>query len=531
MPQKILLFLWMVLAFPFAVSAQEEQGIKEPPFVTIVYSSDQGESDQNIKKLDFLISHFTTKQEWIDAGELKPEDLEKTTHLLYFGAVQHSLSNSTRRAIDQFNGIKTAFGYNADQLEGFDFYQYTGEKRLVTELSGPFTEEKLPLTEAQQVLDIKASDAGKIWLYGEYKGTSFPLLIQEASHYYYGDTDISYSDSIALSEVFHEIFGMPHSEIHPGFLRLEDVNPTLDPTLLMDCADFLFSQDIPFMVSVTPVYKNPGEGETYYLEDAPQLIEALQTIQNKGAVIVLHGYTDQHGEGVSGDGFEFSPEENEQMNEENLQQMLNNKLQKGIHQLAAHDLVPYGFESSHYSLTKEGYRTVSRYFPIYIGQVQLSDSNWMVMEESPVLTKPDMLNNMTFIPETLRFQEDGNTSSIDDMMERASRLQFTRDSVMSAFYHPYMGVDGLKEMIKELNTIPGLVWQGLPVDPYKEEEWLGEYKKEPQVEKPAETPALKKREVTFTMEWLPIITGISLSSLVIGMSYMISIRKRREDEF
>ncbi|MCA1021154.1 DUF2334 domain-containing protein [Halobacillus litoralis] len=530
MPQRILLFLCMALVFPSAVSAQEEQGTEEPPSITIVYSSNQGETDENVQKLDFLISHFTNRHKRIDAGNLKAQDLKDTTHLFYFGAVQHSLSSSTRKAIDEFNGVKAAFGYNADQLEGFDFYHDTDGKRLMTELSASFTEKNLPLSETQQVLDIEAAEAVNVWLYGKYKGKAFPLLIQEGSHYYYGDPELSYSDSIALSEVFHEILGISHSDIHPGFLRLEDVNPTLDPALLIECADFLFSQDIPFMVSVTPVYKNPREGETYDLEDAPQIVDALQTIQDKGAVIVLHGYTDQHGEGISGDGFEFSLEENEQMFEESFQETLDQKLQKGIQELAVYDLVPYGFESSHYSLTADGYKTVSRYFPMYTGQVQLSDSNWTVMEESPVLTSPDLLNKMTFIPETLRYQEDGNTSSINEMMERASRLQFVRDSVMSAFYHPYMGVDGLKEMVQELNTIPGIVWQRTPGHPKADEKWLEEYKKEAAAEVSVEKPTSRKWEVAFNMEWIPIITGISLSSVVIGLSYLVSTRKRREDE-
>ena len=55
-----------------------------------------------------------------------------------------------------------------------------------------------------------------------------------------------------------------------------------------------------------PVYKNPETGEEYHLTDAPDLLNVLKDIEAQGAVIVLHGYSDQAGSGKTGSGFEFS---------------------------------------------------------------------------------------------------------------------------------------------------------------------------------------------------------------------------------
>ena len=152
-------------------------------------------------------------------------------------------------------------------------------------------------------------------------GTSFPWAIRSSNLTYVGDIPFSYiSESdryVAFSDLLFPALQPGSAATHQGLVRLEDVDPTANPTVLRQFADYLSSQHVPFSVGVIPQYTDPkgtyngGRPQTVTLAQAPAVVSALMYMQSKGGTIIEHGYTHQYSNvanpynGVTGDDAEF----------------------------------------------------------------------------------------------------------------------------------------------------------------------------------------------------------------------------------
>ena len=152
-------------------------------------------------------------------------------------------------------------------------------------------------------------------------GTSFPWAIRSANLTYVGEVPFSFMSERDRYLIFADLLfnsnapGAPAS--HKALVRLEDVNPTSNPTTLRQFADYLSSQGVPFSVAVIPQYTDPkgtfnnGVPRTITLAQAPAVVSALKYMVTKGGTLIQHGTTHQFSNlnnpynGVTGDDAEF----------------------------------------------------------------------------------------------------------------------------------------------------------------------------------------------------------------------------------
>src|SRR5690625_3402171 len=241
------------------------------------------------------------------------------------------------------------------------------------------------------------------------------------------------------------------------------------------------------MVAVIPIYTNESTGERTTFADSPELIKVLKQIQRDGGSIVLHGFTHQFRSSETGEGFEFWDVENntpiyapedadftlkteqdfssQAKYEEYIDELKAyekeytvTKINKGIDELAKYGLYPLAFEAPHYTMSQHGYEIVSDYFSTYVGQLQLSDVDWEIMDSTPYITSPTFLHGMQLLPETMSYVRPTDPNSIEKMIARAHTYQLTDDGVLGAFYHPYLGVDRFIDLIEEMEKLPALSW-------------------------------------------------------------------------
>ena len=122
-----------------------------------------------------------------------------------------------------------------------------------------------------------------------------------------------------------------------------------------------------------------------------------------------------------------------------------------ISELRKYGLEPIALETPHYSISQKGYESVAKHFSLYIGQLQLSE-NWRMMNESPFITTPTFIEGMTLILRHYATWKTTMTFLYLLIKSRARNLSLARDSVMSAIYHPYLGIKGLRKMINEIES-------------------------------------------------------------------------------
>jgi uncharacterized protein YdaL len=152
-------------------------------------------------------------------------------------------------------------------------------------------------------------------------GSTFPWAVRSGALTYVGEIPFAYIDEkdryLAFADLLFDAHAPQTPERHRALVRIEDVSPAEDPASIRAIADYLWSEGVPFSISVIPFYKDPlgansgGAREAYGLSDAPAMVSALKYAVGKGATLVLHGYTHQYRDvanpynGVTGDDFEF----------------------------------------------------------------------------------------------------------------------------------------------------------------------------------------------------------------------------------
>ncbi|QEO05080.1 DUF2334 domain-containing protein [Bacillus paralicheniformis] len=325
----------------------------------------------------------------------------------------------------------------------------------------------------------------------ERYGNSFVFLLLQM-HYFkefkslYGEkeTDRLFQFVSSLRQAFGET---PDSTLL--YLRLEDISPMSDEKLLLQAGAYLHKRNIPFILSVIPVYVNPETGDKVYMSEKPKLVNVLRKLQDMGGSVIVHGYTHTYRYSETGEGFEFWDAKADQPitsqnakepatllqkeqnfpNEEAYQNYLKpfrkneetytrQKLTNAIEDLTAEGLYPLAFEAPHYTMSEHGYQIASQYFTSLFGQVQLSDTTWKTSGAGPFVTKPAILHGMTLYPETIGYVDQSDQNPLGKVEERISQMIDFEGGVAGAFYHPYLGMKYLPELVDQMERIPNSEW-------------------------------------------------------------------------
>ena len=163
-------------------------------------------------------------------------------------------------------------------------------------------------------------------------GTTFPWAVRSRNLTYIGENPLVYIAEgdryLAFCDLLFDALAPSTATRHRAIVRLEDIDPSDDPTPLQAITTYLHGQGVPFGFQIIPKYIDPlgtyngGVPETVTLSQksgsgyAPQLVAMIKTMQAAGGTMVGHGYTHQYtatGQtstdnpytGISGDDAEF----------------------------------------------------------------------------------------------------------------------------------------------------------------------------------------------------------------------------------
>ncbi len=462
------------------------------PKVLVVFSSKSGEVDEHQRMLDMLLGHFTDNIIFKASSQVNEDDLDKVDYLFYYGQQKEVLPRALVDIISNYEGTMVSIGYNADQFEErFAFVEWLSTNAVIEQVTLPNLGKNFPFNPQLIINTNLAVDyETETLLLGKNKNQRFPMFVKNQNNYYFASSLLKPPFSLVFAEVLHEVFveePLTNFGEHPGYIRLEDVHPMVDPKEVMAIAEILSEKNIPYMVAVIPVYTNPETKKQYHFSDFPELLKALKFMQDNGGSIVLHGYTHQFRLSETGEGFEFwdvehnMPIYHEQDaeviikikedfdTEEEYQQYLSSqkayernyiegRLTRGIQELANYGLYPLAFEAPHYTMSQHGYQVASEYFTTYVGQTQLSDHDWEIMTASPYITHPTFLHGMKLLPETIGYVKPEDPQAIEKMVQSAEDYKFVRNGMVAGFFHPYLGVELFNEFIEEIEKIPDVTW-------------------------------------------------------------------------
>ncbi|WP_071393436.1 DUF2334 domain-containing protein [Bacillus tuaregi] len=482
-PWVLIICLTLFIFFSYTPSSKADE--KESPKVLVIYTSQDGEINEYQRYLDLIVSHFSNDVTFISSDKVVKEDLTAVTHLFYYGQVAQQLSPEFSTLFDGFTGNFVAIGYNTEQFGQIFSFVHPTDGAEINQLYKIGPNEKPMEVYEQYILGVQPDSGTEVLLEGKSLSTNmtYPVLIKNQKNYFYAIEDIYSENSILLGEMLHDVFQTTNHSSHPGYIRLEDVHPLVDPKPLGEIAEILKQKNIPYMIAVIPIYTNPETGEKHTFADSPKLLKVLKEMQKNGGSIVLHGYTHQYRASETGEGFEFWDVDNNSpiyspTNEPysvkkesdfsskaeyesyiaDLKKFetkyIEEKIKSGIHELTKYGLYPLAFEAPHYTMSQNGYKILANHFSTYVGQVQLSDKDWEIMNSTPYITEPTFFHGMQLLPETMGYVKPRDPEAIQTMLDKAELHSYTKDGMFAAFYHPYLGSEGFNKLIVEMEKLP-----------------------------------------------------------------------------
>ena len=336
-----------------------------------------------------------------------------------------------------------------------------------------------------------------------------PYIIHGGNFWYVADSPFAYLGEedryVVFSDVLHDILQVSHPESHRAIIRLEDVDPTSPTEQLRQAADYLHSEDVPFLVSVVPVYADPlgffnqGIPKTVLMSRAPEFVETLKYMVAQGGQIVLEGYTHQYDgaanpyTGVSGDDYEFFRVTLDAQNNfvdyrpvpEDSKHWVQDRIRDALRQFKHTGLSVTAWQTPQYAASALDYTVFADSFPLTIQRVLYSDDaegtgrgngkkpgtigtgTHLAGQFFPYVIQRDAYGQKV-VPENI-----GNIVLVPvggfpprlpaDLIRAAKKNLAVRDGWASAFIHPFLDLACLRELVKGVKA-SGYVYVPLAAD-------------------------------------------------------------------
>lgn len=298
------------------------------------------------------------------------------------------------------------------------------------------------------LMDISPKKSVKIHSYIESPdGHRYPYILQTKNLWYVSDSPYSYADEggryLILADLLFDILGEQPKGNSFAMVRIEDVNSYTKPHSIKKIADFFDERNVPFQISLVPIYRSSETQKDVYLRDVPMLVEALKYAVSKGASIVMHGVTHQY-KGTTTDDFEFWDSISHKPLTSVSAEWIRHRMKQGIKELLFNDLYPLGWETPHYSASQINYKIFGEYFNVFFERMMVAD----VAGTQQILPFPIVLegSGVTLVPENMGFVRYNNPDS-EAILKNARKLRSIRDGMASFYFHPFVPIEHLKKIV------------------------------------------------------------------------------------
>lgn len=282
------------------------------------------------------------------------------------------------------------------------------------------------------------------------RGRRFPYILKTGRLWYIADSPFAYAAEggrfLILADLLHDILDEKHPPNHRALIRIEDVSPLDNPGSIKKIARYLNRKNVPFHISLIPIYKDPAAQIEVTLTDKPEMVKALKYAVKKGGTIVLHGSTHQH-RGASADDFEFWNDISGEPIPHTTSDWVDLRLQKAFDVCFDNEIFPLAWETPHYSASQNDYKTFAEYFNTFYDRVMAAE----ISGTQQIFPYPARIRGLdiTVIPENLGYIDIGDPDP-ESLLENAEKMLVVRDGVASFFFHSFVPIKHLKFLVKNM---------------------------------------------------------------------------------
>ncbi len=446
-----------------------------------------------------LLGHF--RQEYtIQSVELyKKSQINQFNPIFYLGTIYNNpLPRPFLKDVLNTSHTIVWFGYNLWQLNEFSsvfsklfgfVYEYidTSGYEEIYYKNKTFEKNSFEV----ELGKIKIIDPNLTHVYSTAKhkndvsNQSIPYVIQGQNLWYFADIPFTFISEnnryLILADLLYDILKIDFSSKKRAIIRLEDINPTSDLTLLRAIADYLYEEHVPFGMAIIPYYVdslgyyNQGKPQFIKMTESPEFIETLKYMISKGGSLIMHGYTHQYNQianpyfGISGSDFEFYRIQLDSTFTNIIFQgsIAEDSLEWVQSRVAAAEalfneagLETHIWETPHYHASLLDNQFFSSHFSAQIGRITYydkEDETSNVEQFFPYVIHRDIYGNKV-IPENLGCVAPNQwfnfpSRTVSEILVSAEKNLAIRDAWASTCYHPFLGLSYLQKLVIGLKQL------------------------------------------------------------------------------
>ena len=419
--------------------------------------------DNDARQVASLLSHFRAETEIVllqPGTPFSPGRLIEKSHLFYIGVdPQFHLPETFIRAAAAFQGSIAWIHFGIDR-----FLQHPSAPPYGFAHNGSACDSTWNRVRYQSTLlpkqdpdfhQIVITDSARCTIHAWLeKGTQrLPYALHSGNLWYFADLTTAFvlegGSYIVFADLLHDIIGENHRSNRLAMVRIEDITPLSDIKALKAIADYLCGEDVPFSISLVPFYLDPASNTAVSLSDQPDFVKAIHYMVRKGGVIVMHGYTHQYRGETTAD-YEFWDMMQNAPLFADSREYVRERIELGLEELARNGLYPVTWETPHYGASQLDYSVINHYFSSAYERRQTIDLHgsdqllpWLISRHTA--GGKIIPENLGYIP--LSRPEAG------PLLEAARNHLALRDGVASFFFHPFVDIAVLKEIIPAMKQM------------------------------------------------------------------------------
>src|SRR2546425_1046417 len=287
----------------------------------------------------------------------------------------------------------------------------------------------------------------------EAAGATFPYVVRSGNWWVIADNPLAYAGPadryLAFADILHDVLDENHPPQRSAVIRIEDVNPLTKAEQLRAIADLLSAEHVPFVVAVIPFYVEPRKDVRVALSERPEVVAALQYMVARGGAVALHGSTHQY-KGETGVDFEFWDAARQGPIADDTEGGVAERIEAALAEMFRSGVYPVLWETPHYAASSLDYAVIARYFTTAMEQrLALNDARTSFY--FPFFVKRDAYGQQ-IIPENLGYVPLA-TPTVDHLLRAASANLVVRDGFASAFFHPFVDLAPLRELVRGVKKL------------------------------------------------------------------------------
>ncbi len=404
--------------FFFLSSSLTSYAIENKTLIVYEVEKNINSNENKVNYLNELLYVFNKKVEKININEYKSGYLNDFDYVFVLN-IENDIKN--QYFFKDLNNYKGKIYWIENKIQ--DFLYYSSKYKITynkqnTNINKLFYNKDSILIEPGYLFNIIKPSKKSVTLSTMSDNyNTYPLIIHEDNLYYISRWDLNYS--FIFEDSLNDFFNIKYYNKEKIFLKIEDVNTLKDIKKLKESADYLYSKNVPFIISLAPTYVDDKTKSTITTNMEPEFVETIKYMQRKGGTVILHGYKHTKDSIIS-----------------ELRYCLKN------------DIYPLAFNTDDHDFNIADYKEMKKYFSTYIGQYNNNKEILATYTSPYIIKKSDSFN--TLIPENLGYISNEDMFCVDKIKENYKRLSMVRGYSGGFSFNPDVNVDYLKEIIEFL---------------------------------------------------------------------------------